>query len=142
MGRETTTRPGMTGLGARVHLFVRPETRERFVALFRDVLDCTVVELDFGTGQPILLVRFGDGSSFSVETSELAPAETASEKLTDDSAFRGAWIEFRTGDVAGYTSRLAAAGIPHFRHPGSNHTYFSAPGGQVFRLLDNAYVGP
>jgi len=132
----------MTGLGARVHLFVRPGARERLLALFRDVLDCTVVELDFGMSQPIMLVRFGDGSSLSVETSELAPTEPADGALTDDSALRGAWIEFRTGDVAGYTSRLAAAGIPHFRHPGSNHTYFSAPGGQVFRLLDNAYVGP
>ena len=132
----------MTGLGARVHLFVQPEARERLLALFRDVLDCTVVELDFGMSQPIMLVRFGDGSSFSVETSELAPTEPADGVLTDGSALRGAWIEFRTGDLAGYTSRLAAAGIPHFRHPGSNHTYFSAPGGQVFRLLDNAYVGP
>lgn len=142
MDRTAATRPGITGLGARVHLFVRPETRERLRDLFRDVLECTVVELDFGMSQPIMLVRFGDGSSFSVETSELAPAETASEQSTDDSAFRGAWIEFRTGDVAGYTKRLAAAGIPQFRHPGSNHTYFSAPGGQVFRLLDDAYVGP
>ena len=37
---------------------------------------------------------------------------------------------------------VAAAGIPQFRHPGSNHTYFNAPGGQVFRLLEDAYVGP
>jgi hypothetical protein len=142
MDRDMASRPGMTALGARVHLFVRPESRERFVALFRDVLDCTVIELDFGVGQPIMLVRFGDGSSFSVETSELGPAEPASEALTDELALRGAWIEFRTADLAGYTRRLAAAGIPQFRHPGSNHTYFSAPGGQVFRLLDDAYVGP
>jgi hypothetical protein len=142
MDRDMASRPGVTGLGARVHLFVRPESRERFVALFRDVLDCTVVELDFGVGQPIILVRFGDGSSFSVETSELAPVEPANEALTDDSALRGAWIEFRTGDPVGYARRLVEAGIPQFRHPGSNHTYFSAPGGQVFRLLDDAYAGP
>ena len=77
MARDTANRPGLTGLGARVHLFVRPESRERFIALFRDVLDCSVAELDFGMGRPIMLVRFGDGSSFSVETSELAPAEPA-----------------------------------------------------------------
>ncbi len=29
-----------------------------------------------------------------------------------------------------------------FRHPGSTHVYFSAPGGQVFRLIDVAYDGP
>jgi hypothetical protein len=38
--------------------------------------------------------------------------------------------------------KLRRAGIPEFRHPGSSHAYFSAPGGQVFRLLDVAYVGP
>jgi hypothetical protein len=142
MDRETATRAGIKGLGARVHLFVRPEVRERFLALFRDVLDCAVTELDFGMGQPIALVRFGDGSSFSAESSELAPTDSAGQAVTDDSALRGAWIEFRTGDPAGYTQRLANAGIPQFRHPGSNHTYFSAPGGQVFRLLDVSYVGP
>jgi hypothetical protein len=36
------------GLGARVHLFVRPAFRERFIALFRDALQCDVRELDFG----------------------------------------------------------------------------------------------
>jgi hypothetical protein len=142
MERKTYIRPGITGLGARVHLFVRPEARERLLTLIREILDCTVVELDFGMSQPIMLVRFPDGSSFSVETSELAPTEPGDEALGDDSALRGAWIEFRTGDLAGYTARLTAAGIPHFRHAGSNHTYFSAPGGQVFRLLDDAYVGP
>ena len=142
MDLETTTRRGMSGLGARVHLFVRPESRERFMALFRDVLDCEIVELAFGLGWPIILVRFGDGSAFSVETSELALTEPAIEAVSDGSVLRGAWIEFRTDDPAGYTRRLTEAGIPQFRHPGSNHTYFSAPVGQVFRLLDDAYVGP
>jgi hypothetical protein len=27
------------------------------------------------------------------------------------------------------------------RHPGSNHAYFSAPGGQVFRVLDVPFKG-
>ena len=52
--------------GARVHLFVRPEARERFTLLFRDVLGCDAVELDFGLAHPVLLVSFGDGSRFSV----------------------------------------------------------------------------
>jgi hypothetical protein len=37
---------------------------------------------------------------------------------------------------------LREAGIREFRHPGSTHVYFSAPGGQVFRLIDMAYDGP
>ena len=65
--------PRITALGARVHLFVRPEARERFILLFRDVLRCETKELDFALPYPILLVSFSDGSAFSVEFSNLAP---------------------------------------------------------------------
>ncbi len=130
------------GLGARVHLFVQPQAREAFAALFRDVLGCGVIEREFGLAYPILFVQFPDGSSFSVESSELAPAGLPGDALDDAHAFRGAWIEFRTPDVAGLVEALRLAGIPEFRHPGSNHAYFSAPGGQVFRLLDVDDQGP
>jgi hypothetical protein len=132
----------VTGLGARVHLFVRPEARERFISLFRDVLGCDVAEPDFGLAYPILLVSFPDGSRFTVEFSDLAPKEKDGDSVDDTSAFRGAWIEFRTTDVSGYQQKLREVGIPEFRHPGSKHVYFSAPGGQVFRLIDVSYVGP
>lgn len=138
----STTSPSLVSLGARVHLFVRPEVRERFVSLFRDVLGCTVMERDFGLPHPILLVSFDDGSAFSVEFSDLAPEDPAGRVVDDETAFRGAWIEFRATDVAGCQERLRQAGIPEFRHAGSSHIYFSAPGGQIFRLLDVSYVGP
>ena len=138
----TTTEQRITALGARVHLFVRPEDREGFTTLFRDILGCDVTELDFGLPHPILLVSFRDGSAFSVEFSELAPGDNSGGTVDDTTAFRGAWIEFRTTDVPGTQQKLREAGIPEFRHPGSNHVYFSAPGGQVFRLLDVSYVGP
>jgi hypothetical protein len=131
----------IAGLGARVHLFVRPELREHFTALFRDVLECDVRELDFGLPHPILLVSFSDGSAFSVEFSDLAP-QASPEKPADENSFKGAWIEFRTGDLAGVHQRLDTAGIPSFSHPASPHRYFVAPGGQVFRILDLAYHGP
>ena len=134
--------PGISALGARVHLFVRPQAQDAFVALFRDVLGCDVRELDFGLEYPILFVPFEDGSGFSVEFSERAPAEPTNRPLDDDAAFRGAWLEFRTADLDRLQAALRAAGIPEFRHPGSSHVYFSAPGGQVFRLLDVGYVGP
>lgn len=138
----STTERRITALGARVHLFVRPEHRERFTSLFRDVLECDATELDFGLPYPILLVSFPDGSRFSVEFSDLAPEDNRSGLVSDSTAFRGAWIEFRTTDVPGYQQKLSEAGIPGFHHPGSAHMYFSAPGGQIFRLLDVSYVGP
>ncbi len=143
IGASTTDKQdGITALGARVHMFVQPAVRERFISLFKDVLGCNVIERDFGLQYPILYVPFGDGSGFSVEFSELAPVEHAGQAVDDEHAFRGAWIEFRTADVPRYQQKLRDAGIPQFRHAGSSHVYFSAPGGQVFRLIDVAYKGP
>lgn len=133
---------GIVGLGARVHLFVRPEAREAFSRLFRDLLGCTLVERDFGLAHPILFVPFPDGSGFSVEFTELAPTADVARVIDDEHAFRGPWIEFRTREVDRLQAALRQAGVPEFRHPGSSHAYFVAPGGQVFRLLDVAYTGP
>ena len=138
----STSERRVTALGARVHLFVRPENRTSFTALFKDILECDATERDFGLPYPILLVSFRDGSAFSVEFSDLAPEDNSGDTVDDSTAFRGAWIEFRTTDLPGTQQRLRDAGIPEFRHLGSNHAYFSAPGGQVFRLLDASYVGP
>jgi hypothetical protein len=137
----TDSAPSLASLGARVHLFVHPGARAEFTRVFRDVLQCEVRELDFGMPHPVLLVPFPDGSAFSVEFSELAPPPRTSP-VNDATASRGAWIEFRTTRLEHYQSRLVDAGVASFTHPGSSHTYFSAPGGQVFRLLDIGYAGP
>jgi hypothetical protein len=131
----------IVGLGARLHLFVHPNTRAEFRALFADTLECEVLERDFGLDYPVMVVRFPDGTLFSVETSPLA-AEGTSISVTDESAFRGAWIEFRTTEVAAVHARLRSAGVAEFRHEGSEHVYFAAPGGQVFRVVDINYTGP
>jgi hypothetical protein len=138
----TERTPMLIALGARVHIFVRPSARLAFTELFRDVLRCDVVERDFGLEYPILLVSFEGGGSFSVEFTDLAPDEPPNDSIDDESAFRGAWIEFRTRDVDAAQAALRSADVPEFRHPGSAHAYFSAPGGQVFRVLDVDYQGP
>ncbi|GAC1300706.1 MAG: hypothetical protein NVSMB19_07700 [Vulcanimicrobiaceae bacterium] len=132
----------LVALGARVHVFLHPERREQFTRLFRDVLECTVQELEFGLPHPILWVPLPDGSGFSIELTELAPDPGPESAHNDEQAFRGAWIEFRTPDLEGCLQRLDEAAVPSFRHPGSIHRYFSAPGGQVFRIIDIDYQGP
>jgi len=97
-----------------------------------------VRELDFGLAHPILFIGFGDRSGFSVEFTDDAPIDW----LDNAHPPRGAWIEFRTDHLAGTQQKLRDAGIREFRHPGSTHLYYCAPGGQVFRLLDVAYEGP
>src|SRR5438132_9351336 len=103
--QPTAESSSIIGLGARVHIFVQPRAREEFTRLFRDVLGCNVRELDFGLAHPMLLVAFSNGSAFSVEFTELAPAEPMDAAVDDETAFRGAWIEFRTADVAGSEQR-------------------------------------
>jgi hypothetical protein len=120
----------LTSLAARVHLLVQPRERDGVLSLFRDVLGCNVVERDVGMPFPLLFVSFGDGSSFSVEFSQNAPAEC------------GTWLEFRTDDVSAVQGKLREAGVREFQHSGSPHAYFSAPGGQVFRIVDVSYKGP
>ena len=131
--------PLISTLGARVHLFVQPSRREAFRRLFADVLGCDVIERDFGLDYPILLVTLSAGS-FSVEFTDAAP--DAEPPIDDASAFRGAWLEFRSNDVAAAQAALRAENVPTFRHRGSNHDYYVAPGGQVFRVLSLDYVGP
>jgi hypothetical protein len=130
----------LEGLGARVHLFLRPAYRDRFTALFRDTLNCDVRELDFGLQYPVLLVAFGDASGFSVEFSDLASNEAA--ECDDAQASRGAWIEFRAKDAPKVRQVLKDAGISYFSHRGSAHEYFCAPGGREFRVIDVTYKGP
>ena len=130
----------IAGLGARVHLNVKPVYIERFTRLFRETLQCNVRELDFGHRYPIVLVSFPDGSAFSVEFTERAAEEP--DPVDDDHAFLGAWMEFRVEDVEAVQSALRSAGIPSFSHPGSRHHYFMAPGGQVFRVIALDYAGP
>lgn len=137
-----TQRPLLTALGARVHMFLRPAYREKFTQLFRDVLKCDTKELNFGFSYPILLVSFPDHSAFSVEFTDLATEDAQGATIDDTRAFHGAWIEFRTGDVSAVQEKLRAAGVRSFSHPGSKHLYFSAPGGQVFRVIDINYQGP
>jgi hypothetical protein len=110
--------------------------------LFRDVLGCDTKELNFGFSYPVLLVSFPDHSAFSVEFTDLAPEDVKGETIDDAHAFRGAWIEFRARDVSAVQEKLRAAGVRSFSHPGSKHVYFSAPGGQIFRVIHINYQGP
>ena len=134
--------PSIQGLSPRVHLFVRPGERGAFTSLFRDTLGCEVVERDFGLPYPVVLASFSDGSRCSAEFTDLAPEGAPGDTVSDDQSFRGAWLEFRTTDLAGDQQKLRSAGIPEFRHGGSTHAYFVAPSGQVFRLVDVEYESP
>lgn len=137
-----TQDPYIAELSARMHMFVRSTDRSAFIDLFRGILQCELREIPFaGLDEPVIFVSLPCGGSFSVETTPLAPTE-ANARIDDGTALRGAWLEFRSDQPGAAEDRLMKAGIPSFRHAGSPHVYFSAPGGQVFRVVARTYNGP
>ena len=117
----------MVSLGNRVHIFARPSVKQALVECFAKVLGCgDPATLDvLGLAQPILAWNFPGGGSLSVEFSDGA--------LEERDARYGAWIELRTEDPIGVTSRLSSAGLAQIQYLG-NDNYFVLPGGQVLRV--------
>lgn len=116
----------MTALGDNVHIFARPHRRPELVRCFEDVLGCPVRTVDFpGMAEPMLVVRFPDGGSLSIEFVDDAP--------DDDEPRLGAWLELRADDPAAVMRAAMDAGLREVTHPGHPY-YFMAPGGQVFTI--------
>ena len=114
-----------------VHLYVRPEYKERLAWCFTTLLGCEqVVSPDAPKlPVPILAFRFPGGGSLSVEFT--------ADALDEQQARWGAWLEVRTDDAAALQRRVLEAGLPRLKHPGNDHFYFAAPGGQVLRIVQS-----
>lgn len=116
----------MTALGNNVHIFAKPHRREELRSCFESALGLPVATVAFpGIPEPMLVVRFPDGGSLSIEFTEQAP---------DSERPRfGAWLELRAEDPAAVMRAALAAGLSEVKHPGHRH-YFMVPGGQVFTI--------
>lgn len=119
----------MISLGSNVHLFARPERRESLRSLFEAVLKSgPVIAIDFpGMDEPMLLVRFPEGGSLSIEF-------TPGADDSDEARF-AAWLELRAREPEVVIEALRNAGIREVKHPG-HPFYFVAPGGQVFTVVE------
>jgi len=116
----------MIAVGTNAHLFAQPRRREELRRCFQDVLGVPVADVDYpGVPGRMLLVRFPDGGSLSVEFSDDAP--------DDDGPRLGTWLELRADDPAALVEQARAAGLPDVRHGGHPH-YLAVPGGQVFAV--------
>ena len=116
----------MTALGSNAHLFARPHRRQEFVRCFETALGCPVTTVEFpGMAESMLVVRFRDGGSLSIEFTDDAP--------DDDEPRLGAWLELRVEDPAGVMHAAMDAGLREVKHPGHPY-YFMIPGGQVFTI--------
>ncbi|HET7018442.1 MAG TPA: hypothetical protein VFI65_31270 [Streptosporangiaceae bacterium] len=116
----------MTALGSNAHLFARPQRRPELIRCFETALGCPVATVEFpGMAESMLVVRFPDGGSLSIEFTPEAP--------DDDQPRLGAWLELRAEDPAAVMRAALDAGLKEVKDPGHPY-YFMAPGGQVFTI--------
>ena len=119
----------MNALSNSVHIYAHPESREQLMHCFSAILGVEAVASDDAPGlsAPVLAFRFPGGGALSVEFTE--------EALDERQARRGAWLEVRDDDPAAVQRNVLAADLPRLTHPGNDHFYFAAPGGQVLRVV-------
>lgn len=124
----------MLALSNSVHLYARPDTKERFLEFFTSILGLkAVVSSDaVGSLEPICAFTFPNGANLSVEFTE--------DALSDQQARWGAWLELRTDDAVGLQQKALAFGLERVAHPFTPFFYVQAPGGQVFRIVENKAV--
>ena len=121
----------MISLSNSIHLYARPEAKERFLEFFTNILGLeAVVSADaVGSPEPIYAFKFSNGASISVEFTE--------DALSDLQARRGAWLELRTDDALELQQKVQAFGLKRVIHPFTPFFYIQAPGGQVFRIVSS-----
>ena len=121
----------MNALSNSIHLYARPDTKEKFLAFFTTILGLEAAESSdaVGSPEPIYSFTFSNGASLSVEFIE--------DALSDQQAQRGAWLELRTNDAMGLQQKVQDFGLKKVVHPYTPFFYIQAPGGQVFRIVPN-----
>jgi catechol 2,3-dioxygenase-like lactoylglutathione lyase family enzyme len=121
----------MIALSNSIHLYARPDTKEKFLEFFTRILGLEAHESSDATGslEPIYAFKFSNGASLSVEFTP--------DALDDQQAQRGAWLELRTDDALRLQQQVQAFGLKRVVHPYTPFFYVQAPGGQVFRIVSN-----
>jgi catechol 2,3-dioxygenase-like lactoylglutathione lyase family enzyme len=121
----------MIALSNSIHLYARPDTKEKFLEFFTSVLGLEAIKSSdaVGSPEPIYAFAFANGASLSVEFTQ--------DALSDQQAQRGAWLELRTDDAVGLQQKVQAFGLRRVVHPYTPFFYIQAPGGQVFRIVSS-----
>jgi len=112
-------------IGNHSKIVARPADQELIRAFYRGVLGCTFTkeskEVDF--------IRFEQGFFLAVLYQD---AVASPEQLQ-----QSIWLELRCDDPARLCQRILDFGVTRIEIPGAEHLYFQAPGGQVFRVVQN-----
>ncbi len=124
----------MVVLGTHYLLTVAPSARARIREFYVRLLGCRLVGSDgetTGIPEAVDLFAFPGDEVIGIQylDNTTAVPTTAEHR-------RGAWMELATDDVEGLRRQLIDFGVEEITDFwDSDHFYFHAPGGQVFRLL-------
>lgn len=111
--------------------------RPRVRAFYVDILGCRIEAHDHhvtaNIPEHVDLFHFPDGEVLGVQYVSEGDAP-----LTSTDYRRACWLELRTDDGEGLVKRLKAFGVEEITDFWDHeHFYFHAPGGQVFRIIEN-----
>jgi hypothetical protein len=123
----------MTALGSNAHMSAKPHRRQDLrwcSGTARGRGPAATVQYP-GIAEPMLVVRFPDGGSPSIEFTGQAP--------DDDHPRLGAWPELRAEDPAAVMRAALDARLPEVKQPGHQY-YVMMPGGQVFTITVMVHV--
>ena len=121
--------------GTHYLLTLRQQERPRVRAFYVDVLECRIEAHDHNVTanipENIDLFHFPDGEVFGVQY--VSAHETP---FTSKDYRYACWLELKTDDIEGLVNKLKAFGVEEITDFwDTEHFYFHAPGGQVFRVI-------
>ena len=121
--------------GTHYLLTLQQHERPRVRAFYRDLLGCRIEAHDHNVTanipENIDLFHFPDGEVFGVQYVAESDAP-----LTAKEYRQACWLELKTDDVEGLVKKLKAFGVEEITDFwDTEHFYFHAPGGQVFRVI-------
>src|SRR5690242_17547877 len=106
-------------------IVARPAERDRIRAFYRDVLGCTLTT----QSQDVDYIKFHGDFFLAVLYRDAVPS---AEELR-----QSIWLELRTDEPADLNEKILEFGVHRIDVPVSEHLYFQAPGGQVYRVVRN-----
>lgn len=115
----------MVRIGNHLKMNVAHELRERTRAFYGGLLGCKPL----ASGRDDLDLYEFDGG-FVLGLFFVAAAVALAESVYE----RATWMELKVDDPAAWRERLVAFGVREIAFPDPTRFFFTAPGGQVFRL--------
>ncbi len=110
-------------IGNHSKITARPADQARIRSFFRDVLGATLTRQTAGAD----FIKLDGGFFVAVLYSEDAPDPRELQKSI--------WLELCSEHPDRLRSRILDFGVTRLEVPSTDHLYFQAPGGQVFRLV-------